>query len=206
MTNHTTIFEDYYAQQFWGNRDGSSGPNSAFSETPLLRANLASLFQDYSIKSICDAGCGDSNLFKFIPLGEISYTGIECVPALTALNQKTFAQQNNFQFVTQDVVNDALPKADLIICRDVLHYLPNALIQAFLENCQASGSRYLLTTHNTHSPESANTETRPGIFRPVNLTQKPFNWPTPVTTIKEDVFAKEMALYSLSLKDNKTNI
>lgn len=197
-SSYINIFERYFSEQFWGNRDGSSGPNSAFQTTAVVRENLQKLLTDYAIDSICDAGCGDCNLFRYIDISEIKYNGVECVSALTAQNQQRFSDQSNMHFHTLDVVSDPLPRVDLIISRDVVHYLPNALVQRFLDNCQKSGSRYLLITHNTHAPQSANTETQAGIFRPVNLTQAPFSWPVPITTIKEDTFAKEMALYELN--------
>jgi hypothetical protein len=218
--DYTQIFRDYFAKQFWGNKTGSSGPNSDPLLTPILRKNLADLLKKVGVQSLFDAGCGDANLFKTLfvegalPEG-FTYTGYECVPELTARNQDFFdtalkarrpglveAEQAalSFKFKTGDVVKDPIPKADLILCRDVVHYLPNPLIHQFLENCQASGAKFLLITHNIYSEDSANSETEVGIFRPVNLTQRPFFWGAPVLTIQEDVFAKELALYELGHK------
>lgn len=198
QTAYTDIFLDYFEQSFWGNKDGSSGPNSAYDETPLLRENLQRLLEELNIQTLFDAGCGDANLFHFLNINFLeSYIGAECVESLSRQNQQQFSDRVNMSFVTQDIVEDDMPKVDLILCRDVVHYLPNDLVQKFLENCLQSGSKYLLITHNTHSPDSANSPTQAGIFRPVNLTQTPFNYPAPIQTIKEDVFAKELALYKI---------
>lgn len=198
MNDYIKTFENYFDQSFWGNKDGSSGPNSAFSQTPILRENLQQLFEEFNIKTLYDAGCGDANLFHFLKIDNLEkYIGAECVEALSRQNRQQFADRPNMAFITADVVKEPIPMVDLILSRDVVHYLPNELVQQFLDNCQRSGSKYLLVTHNTHSPTSANTPTEPGIFRPVNLTQAPFNWTAPVTSIKEDVFAKEMALFQL---------
>ena len=45
-----------------------------------------------------------------------------------------------------DLVNDELPKVDLIFCRDCLFHLPNDMILKALENIYKSKSKYLLTT------------------------------------------------------------
>ena len=197
-TAYTKTFERYYHEQFWGNDDGCSGPNSAYDQTPILRENLHGLIQQYQIESIFDAGCGDANLFKHIPLGDIRYTGMDCVKEMIDNNNTYFAKDPNKSFVLGDVLCDAITSCDLIICRDVVHYLPNDLIKVLLENICASHSKYLLITHNTHSKASANDVTEPGVFRPVNLNLAPFCWPDPLTTIKEDIFAKEMALFALN--------
>ena len=196
MANPMQVFIEYFDRGFWGNKTGSSGPNSDPALTPVLRENLSALFKEYNVKSIVDAGCGDCNLFKNMSIENISYIGVEVVPKLTALNVKTFKSNLNMSFQTLDVVNNPIPKGDIIISRDVVHYLPNELIFKFLDNCRASGSEYLLITHNTHSELSANCETELGVFRPVNLSQGPFNL-EPITTIQEDVFAKQLALYKL---------
>jgi SAM-dependent methyltransferase len=197
------IFEDYFSKNFWGNKTGTSGPNSDPALTPILRKNLIKMIQDLGIFSLLDAGCGDANLFKKIweevdpkNFNLKEYIGYECVPGLTALNQSFSGF--NAKFKTADVIRDPLPKTDLILSRDVVHYLPNHLIFEFLENCRRSGSKFLLITHNLYSALSANSETNIGVFRPVNLTQKPFFWSPPLETIEEDVYGKALALFRLN--------
>ncbi len=209
MASHTEIFSDYFRRQFWGNKTGSSGPNSDPELTPLLRQNLQELLEKLKIKSLLDAGCGDANLFKAMLEHEpfkhrpLEYWGYECVSDLTSLNRAFFGAESfknsgfNAVFDTRDIVFEPLPQVDLILSRDVLHYLPNPLIQHFLDNCLRSGSKYLLVTHNIHSEFSANSETEVGVFRPVNLMQKPFHYPHPELSIAEDVFAKHLALFDL---------
>ena len=197
-TFYTDIFDRYFKEKFWGNKDGSSGPNSAFSETYLLRENLNKLLNKLEIESLFDAGCGDANLIKHLNLPMLKqYIGAECSESLTRQNQENYKDKDNFEFINFDLLENPIPSVDLILCRDVVHYWPNEWINLFLENCQRSGSKYLLITHNTHSPLSANSPTEFGIFRPVNLVQKPFLWPEPIETIKEDIFAKELALFCM---------
>lgn len=198
-THYTDLFKNYFETQFWGNKEGSSGPNSAFSQTSVLRKNLENLLSKLPIKTLLDAGCGDANLFKHMQLPDSleRIIGIECVAALTEQNQDYFKNLKQFEFMTLDLITGQLPKADLILCRDVVHYWPNSYINLFLHQCLLSGAKYLLITHNIYSDFSANSPTEFGIFRPVNLTQKPFCWPAPVLTLQEDVYGKELALFQL---------
>jgi len=204
LTGYIEIFENYFKKKFWGNKDGSSGPNSAVEETKILRKNLSDLILDLKIESLFDAGCGDLNLIKYLDpeaLGQIkNYIGAECVFELTNQNKTNYQNYTHWDFVTMDILIDPIPCVDLILCRDVVHYFPNDQIFKFLENCQRSGSKYLLITHNTQAPISANSETQFGIFRPVNLTQKPFFLEGLKLSIKEDFMAKELALFELNGK------
>ena len=194
---HTDIFVHYYERGFWANQDGSSGPNSAAHRTPLIRQRLSNLIQELSIQSLLDAGCGDANLIRHMDIGSLQYTGLDCVPSMITRNQQFFQNTSHMQFNVCDILNDPLPPADLILCRDVVHYLPNPLIKKLIENFIQSGSTYLLITHNLYAPDSANTPTDLGIFRPVNLCQQPFNHPEPLRIILEDEYGKSLALWNL---------
>jgi SAM-dependent methyltransferase len=195
--SHTPIFVDYYERGFWANQDGSSGPNSAAHLTPLLRQRLSTLLEKMNIQSILDAGCGDANLIRHMSLNNIHYTGLDCVPKMIQKNQADFCNQPTMRFQVSDILTDALPQVDLILCRDVVHYLPNPLIQELLSNFIRSGSTYLLITHNLFSPSSANTPTELGIFRPVNLCQQPFCYPEPLHMLLEDEYGKSLGLWDL---------
>ena len=198
LPTYTKIFLEYYEQQFWTNRSGSSGPNSDFARTTALQQAINALLDRYEIISIVDAGCGDANLIRGLSLAQRVYLGLDCVPAMIQMNQAVFSEYDHWFFEVADVVADPLPQADLVISRDVLHYLPNALINTFLDNVRASGSRYLLVTHNTMAPQSANVETDVGIFRPVNLSQAPFDWPEPVEVLQDTDIGKCMALFQMT--------
>jgi len=197
LPDYTRIFIEYYEQQFWANRSGSSGPNSDLVRTTGLQHSINRLMDHYEVVSIVDAGCGDANLIRGLSLERRVYLGLDCVPAMITINRQVFAAYDNYFFEVADVVSDPLPEADLVISRDVLHYLPNTLIQIFLDNVKRSGSRYLLATHNTMATHSANVETNIGIFRPVNLTHSPFNYLAPLVTIEDTDEGKTMGLYLL---------
>ena len=85
MPSCVDVFTDYFARQFWGNKTGSSGPNSDPSLTPILRKNLQTLIDSLGVRTLLDAGCGDAALFKAMLQDEafkcraLVYLGYECV-------------------------------------------------------------------------------------------------------------------------------
>lgn len=190
-------FIEFYRSFYWRNESGSSGPNSDARLTPQLREQLSKLFEQYKIKSLCDAGCGDANLFFHMTLALEDYVGIDCVPEIIDLCRERFKDQPQYHFKLANLLEMELPKVDLILCRDVVHYLPNDLIFGFLKQCMDSKSTWLLMTHNLRSKQSANDHNEVGQFRPVDLTCAPFNWPEPHALVHEDVEHKALALWSL---------
>ena len=195
MTDHIQIFQHYFDTQFWGTDVSTSGPNSDPKFTPQLRLQLQQLLDQLAPSTLLDAGCGDANLIKYLDLKDTHYIGVDCVPGLVAQAQTTFKGMVNRQFAVLDIVTEPLPKAELVLCRDVVHYLPNDLITRFLDNVKHSGAKYLLITHNTQCATSANDVTEVGKFRPVNLCYPPFHLPEPKQVIMEDFFAKGLALF-----------
>lgn len=97
-------------------------PNS----TIEYRYFLERFFCFYGISSVVDFGCADWQFSKFIPWGEIAYTGYDIVPSIIAENEKYCSDTIKFQIVSEDL--EELRAADLLIMKDVLQHLPNDLI------------------------------------------------------------------------------
>lgn len=84
-----------------------------------------------------------------------------------------------------DIINDELPKADIIICRDCLVHFPTEGIFKAIGNFKKSGSTYLLTTTFTADRKN-NIHAKFGDWNPFNLEGPPFNFPKPITIINEN--------------------
>jgi hypothetical protein len=80
-------------------------------------------------------------------------------------------------------LRDDLPRAEAILCRDLLIHLPNAGCKRILTRFRRSGARWLLTT--TATGVTHNRDIVDGRYRPVNLNIAPFYLPTPYATIDE---------------------
>jgi hypothetical protein len=110
----------------------------------------------------------------------IQYIGGDIVRELIDSNKKRFP---GVDFRQIDLMNDRLPKVDLILCRDCLVHLPLPDGSKAIDNFYKSGARWLLST--TFTKHSENIDIAPGKWRPLNLQLPPFNLPKPVEIIFE---------------------
>ncbi len=187
----TRIFKDIYSGTGWGSLETSSGSGSTLAETRHLRGQLPGIFDILNIRSLCDAGCGDVNWLSQISGALGLYIGFDIVPGLIASNLKTFAHRKNHLFQVADILSDALPACDLLLCRDVLSHYPNDEIRQALRALKGAGCRYIAIST---ASAATNEEGELGGWRPVNLLAPPFNLCRPDLLIAEGAGAEDKAL------------
>jgi SAM-dependent methyltransferase len=178
---HREVFTGIYAHNEWGSAESRSGGGSTRERGAHFRDALLDVLERFAIRSIVDAPCGDFNWMRDIVDERHAYTGIDIVEELIAANREQHGSANR-RFLCGDLTRDALPQADLILCRDCLVHFSYADIRAAIANCKRSGAKYLLTTT---FPGAANRDIRTGGWRPLNLQAPPFGFPPPVATIDE---------------------
>ena len=175
------VFDEIFENNLWGSEESKSGEGSTLVATDVLRGELVYLLKRYKIKSILDAGCGDYNWMQTMDLQGIDYTGGDAVKSLVESNKKTYP---DVKFIDLDITKECPPKADLVLCRDVLGHLTNENVFRALENIYNSGSKYLLTT--TLTRWDYNTDpTVDGGWRCINLLIRPF-YLRPINLINEN--------------------
>jgi SAM-dependent methyltransferase len=176
------VFSDIYVNNTWKDKNSISGTGSNLSETEVIRQELPKLFRQLNIESVLDIPCGDFYWMKTIDLNGVNYTGADIVKPLIEKNNLEYKGPNK-EFVYLNLLQDELPKVDLIICRDCLvHFAFSDAITA-LKNIARSKSTYLLTT--TFTDRGVNRDILTGDWRTLNLSLPPFNLPSPSTAIKE---------------------
>lgn len=179
------MFTNVYDQNFWADKESLSGPGSNLKQTETLRNRLQAFFDLFDIKTIVDAACGDYHWMKALNYPFEQYIGIDIVPELIVRNQTLYADSTT-QFQHANVVQDTLPKVDLIICRDCFVHLFIEDIKETIRNFKKSGSKYLLMTTFRKVRRETNTEIeRLGWWRPLNMTLAPFNLPEPILYLNE---------------------
>jgi hypothetical protein len=179
--NTEAIFTEIFRTNSWKGKV-PSGPGSSPKATGLIRPQLATLFTQLGIRSLCDAPCGDGS-WIFDITGELDlYLGVDVVRELVQANLKPGLPPNHF-FACGDITRDVLPRADAILCRDCLVHFPLQTAQETLELLKHSGSTYLITTTFPQWP--ANKDARLGTWRPLNLQAAPFNLPPPAVLMRE---------------------
>lgn len=193
------VFTHIYDTNDWSDPESISGVGSSLKMTQGIREQLPRFFNDWKIKTVVDAPCGDYHWFKDMEVDIEKYTGIDIVNNLIQNNQSKYADSEHV-FLCMDLCTDIIPKADLILCRDCLIHLSNEDSFLVLQNFKRSGSKYLLITTNPDNPCNIDIET--GKFRHLNMTKEPFNFPEPLALVNEKytgMFAdKSLGLWKLS--------
>ena len=116
-------------------------------------------------------------------LGSIKYIGADVVPSLIARNEQRYSREDR-NFLVLDITKSAIPRVDVILCRDCFAHLSFRNIFSALANFKRSSSEYLFATTHTKTREHRDIATGQGRY--VNLQLAPFNFPKPEKLIIED--------------------
>lgn len=181
------IFSEIYEQNLWSNTFSRSGNGSTLEQTEVLRQELNLIFDELNIKSMLDLPCGDFKWMQKTNLGNINYLGGDIVDKIIEENNTKYSR-NSIQFKVIDIVNDNLPKVDLIFCRDLLVHLSFSDTFKAIENIKKSGSKYLATT--TFPNIKKNEDIVSGDWRTINIEIDPFNLNQPIKRILEQCLSE----------------
>lgn len=197
------VFADIYQNNHWKSAESISGKGSEIRQTEVLIKELSKLLKERQVRSVLDIPCGDLNWMQKVDLENIDYTGADIVEELINTNAEKYKERTNFKFRVLNLITDPLPKCEMVIVRDCLVHLSYEEIFKAIENLKSSGSEFLLTT--TFPEHHINHDILTGKWRPLNLQDKPFNFPTPVMVINEKCTQgggkykdKSMALWRIS--------
>jgi hypothetical protein len=119
---------------------------------------------------------------RSVDLRDVGYTGADIVKELVASNRAKYAR-DGIRFQPLDLIQDKLPRVDLIFCQDCLVHLSNRETLLALCNICDSRSGYLLTT--TFTDRNVNFDIVTGQWRPLNLQVAPFLFVAPLRIINE---------------------
>jgi len=156
------------------------GFGSTLRATETLRAELPKLLARLGTEVLLDAPCGDLNWMSTVDVRGVRYIGIDT----SEENLKAAKLRSpGLDLWRIDVVEQGLPLADTVLCRDFLQHLPTATAQRALENIRTTGAKWLLAT--SHEAEVNEDVDAPGGFRPLNLCIAPFDLGEPLETIDD---------------------
>lgn len=176
-------FERIERTNLWGAAGSVSGLGSEDIATAAIREALPLLVRRLGVRSLLDAPCGDAGWIGRVKL-DADYTGVDIVPSLVAANNRRVADgELAGRFLVADITRDALPRADLILCRDCLVHLSFQNIARVTARFRESGAQYLLVT--TFPEWQDNCDCEDGDWRALNMTKAPFAWPAPRALIDE---------------------
>ena len=179
-------FSYIYSAHYWPSKESVSGPGSELRNTKNIREEITKIIKQYKIKKFLDIPCGDFTWIQSIISKDIHYIGGDIVSDLISENKKK-NNNSNINFIEINLIEDKLPQADLMLCRDCLVHLSNDNVKKFLKNFINSNIKYILITSYESSSKNTslniNNEIDDGDFRPTYLKESPFNFPNPVIKI-----------------------
>jgi len=142
-----TVFSDIYENNSWGGPKDElfSGIGSRGDAASAYVASVRALIAAQRIRSVVDLGCGDFHIGRQIAEVCERYIGVDVVPMVVEQNTAKFAN-DRVQFRCLDIIDDALPHAELCLVRQVLQHLSNAQIRKVLRNISAY-ELVILTEH-----------------------------------------------------------
>lgn len=169
----TDTFNRIYAEGTWGKDvagHGTSGTGSTVEITREYRVYIEDFMKKHRVTSVVDAGCGDWTFSRAIDWGSATYLGIDIASDVIADVRQKY-QKDKITFQIGDVTED-LPAADLLISKDVLQHLSNALVHKFIRNNLRKGKyKWVILTNDRGS---ANQDVASGGYRAIDLAASPF--------------------------------
>lgn len=175
-------FERIYHTNLWSDPETRSGTGSSLDSTRVLREKLPRALSQLNTRVLLDIPCGDFTWMERVDLDGIEYIGGDIVTSIVETNQEKATEGR--RFVELDLTRDALPKADVLLCRDCLVHLSYANIARVFENVSRSEIRLILMTSFPGRGENKNVED--GDWRPLDFEAPPFSLPKPIITIVEE--------------------
>ena len=177
-------FSEIYEKNIFGGQVSRSGEGSDLVQTEIIRRELPRIVNEFGIKTLLDAPCGDWCWMKEVDLGVDQYIGVDIVDAMIARHKAEFGSSSR-AFQSLNLADDALPKADLIFSRDCLVHLTFEDAFKIIANFKRSGSKYLLTTTFVDRKRNNDLVGDDGFWRPLNMQVAPFNFPQPILLVNE---------------------
>ena len=169
-------FTMIYNKNLWGSIESKSGIGSTLENTTDVRSLLPTILNEFKVKNVFDAPCGDFNWMRDVDLAGVEYLGGDIVKSLVDSLRLDFSTPG-VDFTYHDLTKDRFLKFDLVINRDCLFHFSYSDIYAFLGLFLDSGSSYLLTTSHENNNSFTNKDIFSGDFRLLDLFSSPFDFP-----------------------------
>ena len=182
------------------------GPGSQRAHTSALQRELPKLLGRLGVSTVLDLGCGDFGWMREVELGVDLYTGVDVVFDVVLENRLRYGGPQR-RFLCRDLIRDPLPRADLVLCRDVLTHFPDDDLARAMEAIIDSGARYLLASRFPRRPDN------PPIARgkplPLNMRRPRLSMPPPQDWLVETppqngLDDKRLALWDLCSLDRSS--
>jgi SAM-dependent methyltransferase len=199
-------FRTLHEQGWLGEHETRSGTGSMLMYTRNLRAGLQPLLDIGMFSSVLDIGCGDCNWISAINLRGARYLGVDIVPSIIADNEARLTEPH-VRFAYLDIMLDAPPRHDLVICRDLFSHFPAKDVAVAFNRIKESHSRMIAISNfvpmmmnhklQTQAAKGLNSSSPHGYWRAVSMRHYPFMFPAPLISIAENQPGKTLDIWKL---------
>ena len=169
LMNLNTTFNKIYTSNRW--IFGSGTGSVAINNTKYIWFLQNFLDSHTDIKCILDVGCGDWQIGSKIDWNNRKYVGIDVSDYVLAETIKKY-QTDTIKFQVMDATKDELPRADIIILKDVLEHLGFDQIELILNKTR--NYKYVLIQNDINILETTNYDIENGKYRKLDITKNPF--------------------------------
>ena len=145
--NREQSFSKIYRDKLWGGvqtGEFSSGKGSHNKDVIGKYISAVGDFLKSGKYSVVDLGCGDFNVGKELVPFANSYIAVDIVKDLIEYNSLKFSNLD-VVFCCCDIVEDELPKGDVVLIREVLQHLDNRDISTVLPKLVNGFTNIILT-------------------------------------------------------------
>lgn len=173
----TTVWDDIYRDNRWGDPTTPSGPGATVEATRTVARVLPELVTGMRLWRVLDIGCG---AMAWMPdLRPARYVGVDIVEAMIDRNR---ALHPEMTFLHGDARTMRLPRTDLAICRHMMSHLSYRSGAQVLENLRRCATWLLASTFD----EGRNTDIEDGRFYRIDLRAAPWSLGKPWMVIEDD--------------------
>jgi hypothetical protein len=177
-------YEEICRRNFRKGAQACTRPGMDLPENGHIRLLLQAVIEKYDVQTLLDLPCGDFHWMSQTRMNGCTYIGGDMVPDVVQFNTDRYASPS-CMFRRIDILKDRLPKAELLLCRDLFVHLSTGHIRRALANIRRSDIRFLLMTHYCRAASYEDIET--GDWRPINFRLPPWGFPEPLELLSERV-------------------
>lgn len=185
MGSNEAVFDKIYTDLTWQEGTDSESASGDGSDGLWLDETVKYLDTEKLLagRKALEIGCGDFSFgSKVCHLAE-HYTAVDVSTKIIGQNKERYADLSNVTFMQKDATEDALPAVDVVIIRQVLQHLPNAMIIKILDQVDLMGPQSVVVFEDVPSEEfepnkdlrAAGPYTRHLYFSGVDLSLPPFS-------------------------------
>jgi len=177
------IFTHHHEKNWWGDPESRSGSGATLRYTENIRREIPRLLEEFGVRSVLDAPCGDYAWMSEVGWDLDWYVGVDIVPELIERNRAAY-ESAHVEFRVADITRDRMPRADLVLVRDCFVHMSHGDVAKALCTLRDSGSTFLLTTTYPGAVKR-NWNIVSGWWRALDFQRPPFNFPPPERVIHE---------------------